>query len=62
MFILCRIGGGLVAFQPIAGAFEAENVGVVHDPVDHRRRDGLVAEYLAPPKDRLLVRISDACS
>lgn len=37
-----------MAFEPIAGAFEAENVGVVHDPVDHRGGDGLVAEDLAP--------------
>jgi len=50
----------LVAFQPIAGSFEAENVGVVHDSVNYRRGDGLVAEYLALPKDRLLVRIRDA--
>ena len=37
-----------MAFEPIAGAFEAENVGVVHDSVDHRGGDGLVAEDLAP--------------
>jgi len=37
-----------VAFQPIAGAFETENVGVVHDTVDHRGGDSLVAEDLAP--------------
>ena len=37
-----------MGLEPIAGAFEAENVGVVHDPVDHRGGDGLVAEHLAP--------------
>ena len=47
-FLLCRIGGGLVAFEPIAGAFEAEDVCMVHDTVDHRGGDGLVAEDLAP--------------
>jgi hypothetical protein len=46
--LLCRISGGLVAFEPIADAFEAENVGVVHDSVDHGGGDGLVAEDLAP--------------
>jgi hypothetical protein len=40
-----------VAFEPIAGAFEAENVGVVHDSVDHGGGDGLVTEDLAPPPE-----------
>jgi hypothetical protein len=50
-----------VAFEPIADAFEAENVGVVHDSVDHGGGDGLVTEDLAPPpKVKLLVSIRDA--
>ena len=36
----------LGGFWPVTGAFEAENVGVVHDAVDHRGGDGLVAEDL----------------
>jgi hypothetical protein len=39
--LLCRVGDGFVSF-------EADDVGVVHDPVDHRGGDGGVAEYLAP--------------
>ena len=50
-----------MAFHPVTGAFEAEDAGVVHDAVDHRGGDGLVAEDLGP-NERLLVRISDACS
>src|SRR5665213_3884630 len=45
-----------MAFEPIAGAFEAEDVGMMHDPVDHRGRDGLVAEYLTPPPEREVAR------
>ena len=51
MFLLCRIGCRLVTFEPVAGAFEVEHVGVVHDSVDHRGRDGGVAEDLAPPPE-----------
>ena len=59
-FLLCRIGRVLVAFEPVAGAFQSENLGVVHDP---RGGDSGVAENLAPePEERLLVMISDACS
>ena len=52
-FLLSRISGGLVALEPIAGAFEAENVGVMHDPVDHRGCDGLIAEDLAPTEGQI---------
>jgi len=34
--------------QAVAVAFEGEDLGVVHEPVDHRRGDDLVAEDLAP--------------
>ncbi len=40
-----------MAFEPIASAFEAEDVGVVHDSVDNGGGDGLVAEDLAPPTE-----------
>ncbi len=35
--------------EPVARAFEGEDVAVVHDPVDHRGGDGLVPEDAAPP-------------
>src|SRR4051812_35916422 len=34
--------------EPVAGAFEGQDVGVVNDAVDHRGGDGLVAEDAAP--------------
>ena len=45
-----------MTFEPVAGAFEVEHVGVVHDPVDHRGRDGGVAEDLAPPPEGQVAR------
>jgi len=53
-FIVSRISGGLVAFEPVTGACEAQDVGVVHDAVDHRGRDGGVAEnlVLTPTENR----------
>ena len=62
MALLCRIGRRLVALESATGAFNADEVGVVHDPVDHRGCDGRVTDDLAPEKDSLLVMISDACS
>ena len=38
--------------EPVAGAFEGENVGVVNDAVDHGGGDGLVAEDAAPAGKR----------
>ena len=38
--------------EPVAGAFEGEDVGVVDDPVDHRGGHGLVAEHAAPSRER----------
>jgi len=34
--------------EPVAGAFEGEDVGVVDDAVDHGGGDGLVSEDGAP--------------
>ena len=38
----------MVALEPIAGAFEVDDVGVVDDAVDHRGGDGEVAEDVSP--------------
>lgn len=35
------------AAEPVAGALEGEDVGVMHDPVDHCGGDGSVAEDAA---------------
>ena len=39
-------------FGAVAGAFSGDDVGVVHDPVDHRGGDGGLAEYLSPAGER----------
>ena len=49
--------------EPVAGAFEGEDVGVVDDVVDHGSGDGLVAEHAPQPEnwtqvDRRPMRIS----
>jgi len=53
--LVCRVlgsdaGQGVVAAvaEPVAGALQREDVGVVDDAVDHRGGDGLVAEDAAP--------------
>ena len=38
--------------EPVAGAFECQDVGVVDDPIDHRCGDGLVAEHASPGRER----------
>ena len=38
--------------EPVAGSFEGEDVGVVHDPVDHGCGDGLVTENRSPAGER----------
>jgi len=48
-----------VASDVVAGAFEAEYVGVIHDPIDHRGRDNGVAEDPAPGSDGLVRRDHD---
>jgi hypothetical protein len=42
---LCGVDSGVV--ESISGAFEGQDVGV-HDAVDHRGSDDLVAEHVAP--------------
>ena len=39
-------------FDAVARALEGDDVGVVNDPVDHRRGDGGFAEYLSPAGER----------
>lgn len=38
--------------EPVAVAFEADDLGVVDDPVDHGRSDGQVSEDVAPAGER----------
>lgn len=45
---------GAPVAQAVAVAPEAENVGVMDEPVDHRRRDGIPAKDLAPGAERLV--------
>ena len=52
MVLLCRAGGRLVFFEPVAVAFEADDIGVVDDSVDHGRGDGQVSEDVAPAGKR----------
>jgi hypothetical protein len=42
------VGSEVLAFEAVAVALEAEDVGVVDEPVDHCCGDGVVAEDLAP--------------
>ncbi len=48
----------VLASEPVAVAFEGEDLGVVDEPVDHRGGDHVVAEDLAPFAERL-VRCDD---
>lgn len=49
--------------EPVACALEGQDVGVVHDAVDHRGGDDLVAEDGAPAAERQVRRkVSEACS
>jgi hypothetical protein len=41
-------GAEVAVFEAVAVAFEADQLGVVDEPVDHRDGDGVVAEDLAP--------------
>ncbi len=59
MVLVCLILGfdagqavDAAAAEPVAGAFEGEDVGVVDDPVDHGGGDGLIAEDVAPAGER----------
>ena len=49
MVLFWHSGWGLVVSEPVACAFEVEDVGLVDDSIDHRRGHNLVGEDLAPP-------------
>ena len=49
-----RRAGEVAVFEAVAVAFEREDFGVVDEPVDHRGGDDLVAEDLAPGRERLV--------
>ena len=56
-------GAEVAVLEPVGVAFEAENLGVVDEPVDHRGGDDVIAEDLAPAENGLLlVTIIDARS
>ena len=48
MLLVCRNWRRAVVQEPVADAFEVDDVGVVADPVNHHRSDGQVAEDAAP--------------
>ena len=55
MVLVCRVLGSdawegvdAAVAEPVAGALQREDVGVVDDAVDHRCGDGLVTEDAAP--------------
>jgi hypothetical protein len=56
----CFLGGGcggaaqVAVAQPVAVALEADDLGVVDQPVDHGRGDHVVAEDLAPAAEWLV--------
>jgi hypothetical protein len=41
-------GAEVRVLEAIRVAFEVEDLGMMHEPVDHRRGDDVVAEDLAP--------------
>jgi len=52
----------VAVFEAVAVAFEAEDFGVVDEPVDHGGGDDLVAEDLAPAAERLVAGDDEAGS
>ncbi len=55
-----RVGAEVAVFEAVAVAFEADQFGVVNEPVDHRDGDGLIAEDLPPGGERLVGRDDQA--
>jgi hypothetical protein len=57
--VVLLVGGGrgdaaqVAVLEPVAVALEADDLGVVHEPVEHGRGDH-VAEDLAPAPERLV--------
>src|SRR5947209_20290087 len=44
----------VAVLEPVGIAFEAEDLGVMDEPVDHRGGGHVVAEDLAPRRERLV--------
>jgi hypothetical protein len=44
----------ITILEPIAVALERDDLGVVDEPVDHRRGDRRIAEHLTPAPERLV--------
>jgi hypothetical protein len=61
VFLLCRTGRGRVASEPVTGAFETVDAGVVNDSVDHRGGDGRVTEDVAPEPEGQVARHDQGC-
>lgn len=58
-------GGGsaeVAVLEPVAVTFEADDFGVVDEPVDHRGGDDVVAEHFTSPAERLVARDDQGCS
>ena len=49
-----RDAAEVAVFEAVAVAFEAEHLGVVHEPVDHRGGGYLIAEDFAPRTEWLV--------
>jgi hypothetical protein len=53
----CVVGGcppEVAVFESVAVALQADDVGVVHEPVDHGGGDDGVAEHFTPASERLV--------
>ena len=50
----------VAVFESVAVAFEADDVGVVDEPVDHRGGDDGISEHFAPATERFVRRDDQA--
>src|SRR5690348_11554520 len=55
-------GSEVAVFESVAVAFEAEDLGVVDEPVDHRGGGHVIAEDLAPGGERLVAGDDHRCA
>src|SRR6266516_3830940 len=44
----------VAVLEPVGIALEGDDLGMMHEPVDHRGGHDLVAEHLAPPAEGLI--------
>ena len=56
------LGSEVAVLEAVAVAFEAEDLGVMDEPVDHRGGGHVVAEDLAPRGERLVAGDDHRCS